>query len=202
MAKKLNIITGPTNTGKTDFMNFLLANFPEEFIRLITSTTRKLRQNEIAGDDYFKYEVPDFKQLIVNDELFEWEEVYESDLYGCERSEWKRVSESGKAPIVALNTNGALKFMGEINTGFIDMTGIEINAFFITSPKEELIGRLMDANHNGLRNDSEKKIKERIAKIDFELSQAKFFKPENVVENKNGHFDVMANQLLTKILNS
>jgi guanylate kinase len=202
MAKKLNIITGPTNTGKTDFMNFLLANFPEEFIRLITSTTRELRQNETAYDDYFKYDVPTFNQLITEDKLFEWEEVYEGDLYGCERSEWKRVSESGKTPIVALNTNGALKFMGEINTGFIDMTGIEINAFFITSPKEELIGRLMDANHNGLRNDSEKKIKERIAKIDFELSQAKFFKPENVVENKNGHFDVMANQLLTKILNS
>ncbi len=197
----LNIITGPTNTGKTRFIDeHALRYYSDSIIKLVNSTTRDLRPEEKHGKDYYKYDHDGFNHLITNDLLLEWEEVYNGDLYGCERSEWQRVLATGKIPIVSLNTNGALKFMGKIQNGFIDMTGIEVNAFFITSSREELIERLLEANRKGERKDSPQKIQERIDNIDFELSQAQYFKPENVFLNKNENFDIMANALINKII--
>ncbi|MCL5784220.1 MAG: hypothetical protein M1142_02600 [Patescibacteria group bacterium] len=82
---KLIVLTGKTASGKDTIMAKLLARFPQ-FKRVVTTTSRTLRNGEANGVDYNFISKADFKQKAEKGDFIEWVE-YGGNLYGTEKAQ-------------------------------------------------------------------------------------------------------------------
>lgn len=85
----LVIITGTTASGKDEVMKRLLKHYPT-FKRIVTTTTRPPREHEINGQDYFFVTSEEFKNLLAQNEFFEYVE-YAGNYYGTLNSQLLQV---------------------------------------------------------------------------------------------------------------
>lgn len=79
------ILTGKTASGKDTVMARLLDRFPG-LKRVVTTTSRKIRNGEQNNVDYNFISEADFKQKIKDDDFIEYVE-YGGHLYGTEKSQ-------------------------------------------------------------------------------------------------------------------
>lgn len=84
-SKLLVILTGKTAAGKDSVMAKILPLLPD-FKRVITTTSRKIRDGEQNGVDYNFISEPDFRQKIQNSDFIEYVE-YAGNLYGTEKNQ-------------------------------------------------------------------------------------------------------------------
>lgn len=80
---KLIVLTGKTASGKDTVMSKVLSRFPD-LKRAISSTSRKQRQGEKNGVDYFFLSKEEFKKKIEKGDFVEYVE-YGGNLYGTEK---------------------------------------------------------------------------------------------------------------------
>ena len=71
---KLFVISAPSGAGKTTLTKAVLENLGKKYSlkKVVTYTTRPLREGEINGLDYNHVSVDQFKQLIEGDFFLEW----------------------------------------------------------------------------------------------------------------------------------
>lgn len=69
----LLVLTGPTAVGKDTIMQLLLER-NNKLVRLVTTTSRPKRPNEVEGTDYYFVERPDFEKLMSDGAFLEWVE--------------------------------------------------------------------------------------------------------------------------------
>ncbi|TAL50421.1 guanylate kinase [Patescibacteria group bacterium] len=105
MSRKLYIITGPSGVGKTTVAMELLKRRPT-LKKVVTCTTRKIREGEIDGVSYHFLNRETFQQLIDEGGMFEWDEHYEN-LYGSRRSDVKALMEAGNDVLFVVDVAGA-----------------------------------------------------------------------------------------------
>jgi len=104
---KAIIISGPSGSGKTTVVKYLLQKFPELMFS-ISATSRKKRDNEVDGKDYYFISLQDFKKKIENNEFIEYEEVYPNVYYGTLKSEVERIFSLGKVIVFDVDVKGAI----------------------------------------------------------------------------------------------
>lgn len=194
---KLVVVTGPTAVGKTGVVKTAIADRKDELAQFITTMDRPLRDGEIHGEHYYKVLPYQFQEKRLGDMFFEYEEVFNSGWYGCERFELKRIAESNKQAIIVVDVNGALKFLGKRDQGFIDLTNISAEVVYITAPKEQLIERLYKDVAEGKRKNDPEDIRKRIERMDYELAQQEHF--ANVISNANGQFSFAVNTFINEV---
>ncbi len=110
-SKKYNkaiIITAPSGSGKTTITNSVLSQL-DNLSYSVSATTRKPREGEIDGIDYYYIEPEEFVKKIEQKEFIEWEEVYKDMYYGTLKSEVERIWHLGKAVIFVVDVIGALQ---------------------------------------------------------------------------------------------
>lgn len=199
MSEKTNlvVVTGPTAVGKTGVVKTAIADRKDELAQFITTMDRPLRDGEIHGEHYYKVLPYQFQEKRLGDMFFEYEEVFNSGWYGCERFELKRIAESNKQAIIVVDVNGALKFLGKRDQGFIDLTNITAEVVYITAPKEQLIERLYKDVAEGKRKNDPEDIRKRIERLDYELAQQKHF--ANVISNANGQLTFAVNTFINEV---
>ena len=73
---KLILITAPSGAGKTSIVKYLMTRFPQMAFS-VSATTRKARDNEKDGEDYYFISENEFTDKIHQKEFLEWEMVYE-----------------------------------------------------------------------------------------------------------------------------
>ena len=105
---KLIIIAAPSGSGKTSITRHLLAHLPDKLAFSISAATRKPRNYERNGVDYYFISVEKFQQKIQNDEFVEWEMVYEGKYYGTLKSELQRIWDQNKAPLLDVDVQGGI----------------------------------------------------------------------------------------------
>ena len=105
---KIIIIAAPSGAGKTSVVRHLLKMMPEQLSFSISAATRKPRNNEKDGVDYYFLSVEDFEAKIAADEFVEWEMVYEGKYYGTLKEEVERIWNEGKAPLLDVDVQGGL----------------------------------------------------------------------------------------------
>ena len=71
---KIIILTAPSGSGKTTLANYLLETFPNLSFS-VSATTRNPRPGEVDGENYYYVSQDEFKQLISDGKLFEYQEV-------------------------------------------------------------------------------------------------------------------------------
>lgn len=76
---KLFVISAPSGAGKTTLVNEALNRIGKshKISRVITTTTRPLRDTEVEGVDYNHLSVDEFKAKIEKDEFLEWSTWYD-----------------------------------------------------------------------------------------------------------------------------
>jgi len=83
MSGKLIVICAPSGTGKSTLINRLKADMPE--LRWsVSSTSRKMRDGEIHGKDYYFITVQEFEKQIAEHLFIEWFRVH-TDYKGTSR---------------------------------------------------------------------------------------------------------------------
>jgi len=170
MVGKMIIFSAPSGAGKTTIVKHLLSKFPQ-FEFSISATSRKMRDGEQHGKDYFFLSADDFKRRIANDEFVEWEEVYADNFYGTLKSELERIWAKGNVVIFDVDVKGGVN----LKRMFPDNS---LSLFVMPPSVEELRNRLV-----GRGTDSAEAIERRVAKAQEELSY--FSKFDVVVVNDN-----------------
>jgi guanylate kinase len=126
--QKLIIITAPSGAGKTSVTKYLLEKIPQLGFS-ISATTRKPRNNEKDGADYYFISENDFHNKIHKEDFIEWEMVYEGKFYGTFKSELQRIWNENKIPLLDIDVQGAIhvfeQFSGDCLTIFIEPPSVE-----------------------------------------------------------------------------
>jgi guanylate kinase len=170
MNGKLVIFSAPSGAGKTTIVrNVLKSELPLEFS--VSATSRKKRENETDGIDYYFLTPDSFREKVLNGEFIEWEEVYTDHLYGTLRSEIDRIWQSGKSVIFDVDVAGALNLK--------KMYGNRAIAIFVMPPSAGELERRL----KGRGTESDEKISLRMAKAEEEIARAGEF--DCIVVNKD-----------------
>lgn len=128
---QLLVISGPSGAGKGTVCKALIEKNP---IWISTScTTRKPREGEVEGVNYFFIERDDFLKRIDKEDFLEYAEVY-GNFYGTPKSEVLKMLEEGKDVILEIDIQGALKIKSSYPKG--------IFIFIMPPSMEELRNRI------------------------------------------------------------
>ena len=101
----LLILAGPAGSGKTTLCDRLVDE-NDHLERVVTCTTRALREGEKDGVDYHFLSAADFAEKVKNGEFVEYEEVYEGLSYGTLCSEVERLWRDGRTPLFDVDVVG------------------------------------------------------------------------------------------------
>jgi guanylate kinase len=152
---KIIVISAPSGTGKTTIVRRILKEFPE-LVFSVSATTRKKREHEVEGVDYFFFSEEEFKYKIQNNEFVEWELFYDY-YYGTFRSFIENRINNGKPVILEVDVHGAVE---------IKRIYPEAILIYIAPPSlDELIIRLKKR-----KTENEEELKKRIERAKMELS--------------------------------
>jgi len=158
-------VTGPSGAGKGTLIERVLARFPDLALA-VSATTRPRRPGERDGDHYYFLTREDFDRRVDAGEFLEWVE-YVGNRYGTLLSEIDRLRGEGKAPVLELETEGALRVKRRLDGAV---------TIFVTAPVEELERRLRER-----ATESTGEIDGRIETAKRQLAEQDDF--DHVVEN-------------------
>jgi guanylate kinase len=132
-AKPVFVVTGPSGAGKGTLIARVSPRFPELAVA-VSATTRPQRPSEEDGVHYYFLTREEFQQRIDAGEFLEWVD-YVGNRYGTLLSEVDRLRAAGKAPLLELETEGALRVKRRVE-GAVTV--------FVTAPVRELERRLRE----------------------------------------------------------
>lgn len=154
---KLIIVSAPSGSGKTTIVKHLITNFPSLGFS-VSATSRKKREGEVDGRDYFFIAEDEFRKRIAEGDLLEWQEVYTGNFYGTLNSEVENLLSSGKDVIFDVDVVGGLNIKKQF--------GNRALSIFVCPPSiQALEDRLKCRN-----TDSDETIKKRVEKAEHEMT--------------------------------
>jgi guanylate kinase len=148
-------VSAPSGAGKTTIVKNILNEIPN-LVFSVSATTRKKRDNEIDGIDYFFINEEEFLKRIMENEFVEWEKFYDY-YYGTFKSFIEKNINAGKPVLLEVDVNGALA---------IKKIYPEAILIYIVPPSlDELIKRLKNR-----QTEDETDLQKRIERAKMELS--------------------------------
>lgn len=130
----LTVVSGFSGAGKGTIMKELLKRYEGQYALSVSATTRKPREGEVDGREYFFRTTEEFEQMIAADALVEYA-CYVGNYYGTPKAYVEEQLEKGKDVILEIEIQGALK----VKERFPDTL-----LLFVTPPSaEELKRRLV-----------------------------------------------------------
>jgi len=178
------VISAPSGAGKTTIVKRLFQEIPGLAFS-VSATTRKKRENEVNGIDYFFLTESEFKEKIKNNEFIEWEKVYDY-YYGTFKSFIEEKINNGISIVLEVDVKGALS---------IKKIYPEAHLIYVVPPShEELIKRLKNR-----KTEDDNDIQKRLERAIMELSIKDKF--DYFIENKDLEKAVsMTKDLINNIL--
>lgn len=164
MKNGLLIFSAPSGSGKSTIVNWLMKEHPELKLAFsISCTSRAPRGTEKNGVEYFFLTPEEFKAKIANEEFLEYEEVYQDRFYGTLKEQVEVQAARGENVVFDVDVKGGRNIK--------EFYGDRALSIFIQPPSiDELRRRLV-----GRATDAPEVIEQRIARAEFELSQAPYF---------------------------
>lgn len=104
---RLIVVSGPSGAGK----GTVIANLRGDFHLSVSVTTRRPRESEVHGENYFFVTDEEFQQMIATGDLLEWA-TYSGDLYGTPRKAATAAMAAGRDVIAEIEVQGATQIRG------------------------------------------------------------------------------------------
>ncbi|MDH4070812.1 MAG: guanylate kinase [Ignavibacteria bacterium] len=124
---KLIVLSAPSGSGKTTIAREIIRLNPN--IRFsVSATTRRQRDGERDGDDYFFLTREEFRRRVDGGEFVEWEELF-GNYYGTLRSELDRAIRENRNLLFDVDVKGGLSIQKAYPAAlmiFIRTPGVEI----------------------------------------------------------------------------
>lgn len=179
MKSKLFVMSAPSGAGKTTLKDLVIKEFPD-MVYSISATTRAPREGEVDGTHYFFKSRDEFKRMIENNELVEWNEVH-GNFYGTPKSFVEKMLSEGKRVLFDLDVFGKVNF---------DKVYPEAIGILILPPSLEILEQRLRNRHT----DSDEVISLRLHNARKEIE---FAKQHGKYEYKivNDNLDDAVNQL-------
>lgn len=179
----LIVFSGVSGVGKGTILSKLMPMKELNLVYSVSMTTRKPREGEIEGVNYFFVSKKRFVQAIKNDELLEHARFVGND-YGTPKEYVEKMIAEGKNVVLEIEINGAKQIMKKCPDA--------LSIYIVPPSIEELERRLRERS-----SEDEQTIMKRIAKAKKELEDMDFY--EHVVCNDD--LDVAVEDVRKIILN-
>lgn len=165
----LIVLSGPSGVGKGTVRKHIFENYNNDFDYSVSMTTRKKREGETEGIDYYFRTKEQFEQLIEDDGLLEYAE-YVGNYYGTPLQYVNETLDSGRDVFLEIEVQGALKVRDKVPDAiFIFLSPPGLNEL-----KSRIVGRGTDSNDM---------IEKRMTKAVEELKLIQYY--DYVVKNEN-----------------
>ena len=159
MKNVLVVLSGPSGVGKGTIAKKLVKR-NKDFFLSVSCTTRKPRNGEKDGVEYFFISKPEFKEKIANDGFLEYSEHFEN-FYGTPK-EFVLDKLNSKDVILEIDVNGGLNVKKNYQNALLIM--------IVPPSKEELKNRLIKR-----KTESLEKIELRMQRIEYELGKQNLY---------------------------
>ena len=181
--KKPLIILGPSGVGKDTIINMFLKKYPEIFYKLVSFTTRKIREGEKEGINYFYITKEKFQEKKNENKLIGIQE-YNDNFYASDKSKLEELMNKGEK-IIILNYN--------IETANKVKVELDFNCIAILPPSEdELRNRL---KHRGTKPEElEKRMKNSLKEMKL-INEANYIQFRVVNDEKDICFKKIENHI-------
>ena len=160
---KLIIFSAPSGSGKSTIINWLMAHQELQMTFSISCTSRPPRGTEQNGVEYFFLTPDEFRRKIAADEFVEYEEVYEGRFYGTLKTQVEHQLAAGQNVVFDVDVNGGMRIK--------QYYGERALSLFIQPPSIAELRRRLE----GRATDAPEVIDQRIARAEYEMSQAQHF---------------------------
>ncbi len=182
----LIILSAPSGCGK-DTVFKAIKDLRNDVVESISATTRKPRDGEVEGVNYYFKSESDFQLMVVNDELLEYAR-YNNCYYGTPVSEVEKAINDGKICFLIIDVQGA--------QSILKVRPDAISIFLLPPSLDVLEKRLI----NRSTNDSED-VKNRMKIAQREIDMAPMYKyivvNDDLNECVNKINDIINKELLT-----
>ena len=179
--RRIFIISAPSGAGKTSLVREVCNKLG--FIRpSVSFTTRKIRESEIDGKDYFFINKDEFAEKITKNEFLEHQNVY-GNLYGTSLSSISHISNQGLDVILEIDYKGMLAVKEVIP---------EAISIYIVPPTIEILRKRLENR----AEDNESVIQTRMESSVKELEYQKYADYTLI----NDNFSVALDSLISIIL--
>ncbi len=160
MNKKLYVLSGSSGVGKGTVLKGFLKRNPN-FMLSISCTTRKPREGEIDGVNYFFMTTDEFQKCINEDKFLEWTN-FAGNYYGTKRKYIDQCLSDGKDIILEIDTVGALNVKRQMPEAVL---------IFIAPPSLDALEQRLRGRHT----EDEETIQKRLNEVKSEIERGKSF---------------------------
>ena len=129
----LIVISGPSGVGKSSVRKALFDMPGQDLVYSISMTTRKPRNGEKEGVDYYFVTKETFEEKIKNGEFLEWAN-FVGNYYGTPREKVEELLDEGMQVVFEIEVDGALQVRRQMKDA--------VFIFLVPPSKEALINRL------------------------------------------------------------
>lgn len=158
---RIFVISGPSGVGKGTVVGQVLKNADNIYLS-ISATTRKIREGEKEGTNYFFKTKKEFQEMINLDQFLEWAE-FAGDFYGSPKFNINNYLSCGKDVILEIEIQGAKQIREKCPDSIL---------VFLAPPSfEALEERLIKR-----QTESVEKVKIRLKKAKEEMNETKLFR--------------------------
>ena len=163
----LIVISGPSGVGKSSVRKALFDMPGQDLVYSVSMTTRKPRDNEKDGVDYYFVTKEVFEEKIKNGEFLEWAN-FVGHYYGTPKDKVEELLDKGMQVVLEIEVDGALQVRRQMKDG--------VFIFLVPPSKDALINRLKSRG-----TESVNELQERINKAESEYLLA--YKYDYIVVN-------------------
>ena len=153
---KCIIFSAPSGSGKTTLVKDLLHKADLNLSFSVSATTRNKRTGEVDRKDYFFKSKKEFKKLIKNDLLLEYEEVYKDIFYGTLKEEVSKLLKIQNV-IFDIDVVGGIKLKNFFKDDALSV--------FVKPPSIDILRQRLVSRDS----DSLKSIQSRVLKAELEI---------------------------------
>lgn len=186
MNKKLFVISGCSGVGKGTVLKEFMNRNSDDFMLSVSCTTRKPREGEVDGINYFFVTREEFEKAVQEDKFLEHAE-FAGNCYGTKKKFIKQKFEEGLNIILEIETQGALQVkakMPEAVLIFIAPPGPRRTGHNATNNSDNSTSDItfldveaglleLEKRLRGRNTEDEETIQRRLAEAKVELERAK-----------------------------